>query len=443
MIASIVLAAAAASPAPRDPYPEVAKVNRIEIRSAWGSGMGTRRFNEVVIERTNGELLYGDMAPEPRIVAALISALDAEPIEAATPTLLGMTQENESLESEPLRSCVGDAADLPHVVQAYRALWVDPGIQRRWISEYYRGLMWHTDDYPNERVRVTFSDGSTIEAQSASQNAFMLPFEVTRAGQTYKTYDPALPRALAEIASGDVNREKLKGYLWSSDFGSWVCGTYQNRIDTAVLEAFTPEVASFVRANGVIADRFGLTDDLGTLHGSVRFPRWPTGLTFTLDAIGAPLDRAATQRAGLSALKRAAAFGDRVGEIPWVAAWLRGPDNPRFDIQVLDRVEDFDLREILKSLDKHNPALAEIARTHLKEVLYCGLWDGHHTMMSGWLVLPDDRAVLLTFFPSKSTVGPVDPSRVAKWPSIAGFSGPDDEYGTVTIVDRNGRVVSP
>lgn len=75
---------------------------------------------------------------------------------------------------------------------------------------YYRFPAYWSDDYPDERVTVDFSESSRITLESRSQDWFGLPWAVTRANASIDVYDASLSRAVAEIAgTSDKNYTPL------------------------------------------------------------------------------------------------------------------------------------------------------------------------------------------------------------------------------------------
>lgn len=75
------------------------------------------------------------------------------------------------------------------------------------------GSMW-TDDNPQVLVRLKFDGGRNIAVVTRGQHVFLLPIEVQdSAGRlNFKTYQPALSRALASLMPADfMHRERLEG----------------------------------------------------------------------------------------------------------------------------------------------------------------------------------------------------------------------------------------
>ncbi len=447
VVLSIVLAAAAATPAPTQPYPDVAAVQRIEIRSTGGAGLGTNRLSIAIIERTNGQLSYYGMNPASRIVSALLAALNSPPKSAPDTAAFGFS--NIDSTSEYAHSCLGDAADLPAAAKRYRDLFADQANQQRWLHDYYvTRTYWHTDDYPTESVKVTLSDGTTISAESDSQMQFMLPFSVTSGGHTEKTFDPKVAETIAALSPGDVNYERLIGRRFFDQYGDGVCGMYGKSLDALVMQAAAPAVADYVQRYGIEMGRFnlGLSKDLGQISGEIRFPEWPIGLTFGVLAHGSPLNMAATQAAGLQALRAARVEGTRIAGTEWLTRWFRTADGPSLFLMPFSGGPAYVSRdEILDELKRHSPSVYDSVRGDEGSVLFGMMWDKHSRMASSWLFLRDGRSVLVEYNSTDSTLGPLEKGSVVSWSSFARDEA-DASYpwrATVTVLDRRGRVIKP
>ena len=444
---SILLAAVAATAAPPPPYPDVAAVQRIEIRATGGLGLGINRLSITVIERKNGQLSYYGMNPSPWIVSALLSALNGPTKPAPDAAMFGFS--NIESTGEFAHSCVGDAADLPAVGKRYGTLFADQANQQQWLHDYYVArAYWHTDDYPTETVKITLTDGSTISAESESQTEYMLPFSVTIAGQTAKTFDPKVAEAIAALSPGDVNYDRLTGRRFFDRYGDSICGTYGTLLDALVIQNAAPAISDYVRRNRIEIGRFdlSLSKDLGQLSGEIRFPEWPAGLTFWVLARGSPLDMAATQAAGLQALRSARVEGARIAGIEWLSHWFRTAKGASLFLMPLSGGNaNFSRDEILDELERHAPDVYGAVRADEDKVLGGMMWDKHSNMASSWLFLPDGRSVLVEFNSTQSTLGPLERSSVVSWSSFARDEG-DAKYpwrATVTVLDQRGRVIKP
>jgi hypothetical protein len=105
----------------------------------------------------------------------------------------------------------------------------------------------------------------------------------------------------------------------------------------------------------------------------------------------------------------------------------------------------FEGDDVLDELKRHAPHLYDVVHGNQSSVLYGMLWDKHHNEASTWLFLSDGRSVLVEFFRTESTIGPLSKKKVVTWSAFPKNEA-DTTYGiraTVTVLDPNGRVVNP
>lgn len=331
IVASLALPSGVRAQKP-DASPPVAQVRRIDIVASWG-GLGPAQYEHTVIQRTGSTLTVDDQRVEADKVEALLEALFAEPQREPSPALITNQAHKYDLDyfaKESLRRCAGDGADLNGPRILFKRLFYDVQNQRRWLGEEYSPQTFHTDDYPAEKVTVTLEDGATIMASSESQKTLMLPFNVVRNHMSYTTFDDSISQALAALTVGGVNSERLDGgEPLLSAYGDWLCEASQNEITLAVLTAWAPQIARFIRSRGVLTDDFALSGDLSSLQGRLRFPEWPKAVAYRVDITGKPLDSASITNAGLRMLRKAKECGDSITSLPWVRRWLENVKSPK------------------------------------------------------------------------------------------------------------------
>ncbi len=388
------------------------------------------------------------MFPSSRIVGMLLDALKAQPIPRAQASSFQFKEQGPEVVQESLRDCLGDAADLPPVQQRFDSLFRSAANQNDFLAAYYGGMLWHTDDYPTERVEVAFRDGSKITARSDSQTQYMLPFTITADGSTYKTFDPTLSRAITELSVADVNYERLLGSQFFSEYGKSLCGTYRNPLEALVVATFAPLLSDYVKKQRIQVGRQGLslTPDLGAVKGEIRFPEWPAGFTFGIFTEGAPLNAAATQAAGLRALEAARHDGDRISRLPWLKHWMNQSVDGSLFLNHLGTSPIYvDESKIMDELRRHSPKLYRVVSAEEGATLYGMLWDARSKMASDWLFLPDGRSALVQFHATDSTLGPLTNAQVVSWSSVAREEN-DASYpwrSTVTVINTMGVVIRP
>jgi hypothetical protein len=325
-----------------DVVSQATNVRRIDIVASWG-GLGPPEYEHTIIQRNGKSFAVDDRRVDALKIEALVEALIAEPQRAPSPSLIAGHADEYNinyLAKEGLRQCAGDGADLSSPQAAFKKLFDDVQNQRRWISEEYSPQTFHTDDYPAEKVTVTFEDGSTIAASSESQKMLMLPFKVVRNGASYSTFDDRIPRALSALTIGGVNSKRLEGGVpLFLTYSYWLCNTFRDEVTLAVLTAWAPQIARFIRLAGIVTDDFTLSDDLSSLQGRIRFPAWPEGVTYRVDITSSPLDSASITRAALGTLREVKERGDSITSLPWVRRWLERAQSPKLRLETnsLDR----------------------------------------------------------------------------------------------------------
>lgn len=383
-----------------DAGPAVTEIQRIDIVASWG-GFGPTQYAHTVIQRIGDHFAVDDRPVETAQVEALISALFAEPQQGPSPNLITKQLREYDVDyfaKENLKQCIGVGADLSGPRSLFERLFYDDRNQRRWIADEYDSRNLHTDDYPAEQVTVTFKDGSTVGASSASQKLLMLPFEVTRDGRTYATFDERVPQALAALTVGGVNSYRIKGgeSLFSS-YGDWLCEAFRKQLSFAALTSWAPRVAKFITSHGVVTNDFRLTDDLSELYARLHFPEWPKGVTYQVLISSKPLDASSITAIGLPMLREAKERGDAIVSLPWVRSWLRDSQKPSMLLESFaGGSNSLDWPTTVAELKSNSP-IAYAAVTHnLHAVIQGMMWAGkENEPASRWLFLPNGNAVEL------------------------------------------------
>jgi hypothetical protein len=356
---------------------QVNQVRRIDIVASWG-GLGPAEYEHIVIQGNGNTFAVDEQQVDAAKVQALVEALIAEPQREPSLSLIAGQADKHNINyfaKEGLRQCAGDGADLSEVQAAFKNLFDDVQNQRRWLSEEYSPQAFHTDDYPAEKVTVTFEDGSTIAASSQSQKQLMLPFKVDRDGASYSTFDERIPRALSALTIGGVNSRRLEaGEPLFLAYGEWLCNTFRDETTLAVLTAWAPHFTRFIKLTGVVTEDLTLSDDLSNLQGRVRFPEWPKGVAYRVDVTGEPLASASITNAGIKTLRAAKAHGDSITTLPWVRRRLEEAPNPK----LLLESNSLDRRALLADLRANSPAAYAAVPRNVDSVVLGMLWAGAH-----------------------------------------------------------------
>lgn len=387
-------------------------VTQIRIHGQW-FGMGTPQDKTFVVERKGGGYARDGMALDGAAVDGLMSALRAPAIEAPDLANLGIDQAwLDSHVSQPGGYLVAwpdnpppdPAKGAPNQLALYHARFTDPKFMRDIVASVFDGM--HTDDYPRETLAITLGDKSVVTLDSKSQHPFMLPWTVTRNGQTVTTYDVRIARAiLALLPADDPNRGRIEG------------GGLFDEIQEAFSSAITPEWrlldvenragpalatlrVRYTVAGGEISDvesfEYGLkratmkpgeTNLLVTLHR----PDLPESFADELvlpyrDGAAEGMDRF---------LRDAPAYEALALSVPWLASYLR--THPKMPVH-LSYVHDASLNDKAMrafTADMHvlgKDALAAEVRAEQNQAVL--LLSSEGFAQAFWLILPDRRMVL-------------------------------------------------
>src|SRR5215467_6583312 len=181
----------------------------IKINSYWG-GLGTPQKTEITVERKNGKYYVGHKTIEPRLVEQLISALNQPAISGPDFPNLGITP--QWLKDNAIPAITKAQGNFLDAAQNQKDLYFksfnDPELLRKIVPGMFKFV--RTDDYPSADVMITFEDGSVLSAQSHSWYEFMLPWTMSRDGET--TYNANISRAVAALMPNRAtNRGRLAG----------------------------------------------------------------------------------------------------------------------------------------------------------------------------------------------------------------------------------------
>jgi hypothetical protein len=184
-------------------------VREVTIKSNWG-GLGTAQETEVTIHQKNGKYYIGRKLVNSDMVEALVSALNEPAIADPDFANLGLTP--EWLKDNATSAAVKSAANFVDAAQNQKDLFIksfnDPEVLHKVVPGLFHFV--RTDDYPSAKVVVTFDDGSSLSAESHAWYEFMLPWKLSRNGET--SYNADISRAVAALMPKKAtNRERLAG----------------------------------------------------------------------------------------------------------------------------------------------------------------------------------------------------------------------------------------
>jgi len=187
-------------------------LRQVKVSSHWG-GLGTPADSELTFVKQGADFRWGHKKLEPDLLDNLVSALK-EP-EVSEPSLNGLGITHEWLVKNhdgPLsRYQGGPEIGAPNQKALYQQRFEDEAFITKQLSTIYKSGF-HTDDFPSVRVELDFEDGTVVTAVSRSQQPYMLPWQVEKAGAKIATYNARISRALAAVLPNKtVNRYRISG----------------------------------------------------------------------------------------------------------------------------------------------------------------------------------------------------------------------------------------
>jgi hypothetical protein len=197
-------------------------VDRITIQSRHMSTAIDPEAN-VAILRKGKAFHQGHRSVDPRVIAALVSAVEE-------PAVVGPQLQNLGVTATSLKSL--REAGEPSWLGAKEKEWfdcsfADLGNVEKLLPPLFKSGA--TDDYGSVEVRITFADGSVASIRSDSHYEFMLPWKIERDGRTTVTYNADIARALVPLLPKKAaNRERLAGERLAEDLVSEVHRDYKN-----------------------------------------------------------------------------------------------------------------------------------------------------------------------------------------------------------------------
>jgi hypothetical protein len=185
-------------------------VDLIKIRSSW-SGLGPAKTSILTIKQKKGKFYADGKEIEARLIDELLKQIGSE--EKRTLESLGITQEWLDANAEKtlpdwLKKSLPNEKEL--FLKSFRDIKlvekILPRLFESWTDEkgIYHMKYW-TDDYPEVKVEMQKTDGSTIRIASSRQILFMFD-------------NPKLGRAIAALLPKKfANRERLNGDYLSQE----------------------------------------------------------------------------------------------------------------------------------------------------------------------------------------------------------------------------------
>jgi hypothetical protein len=191
-------------------HAQVARIQSVALHSQWG-GLGEPGRSDLLIQLQDGQYAANGRIIPIEKITALIEAIESPRVAEPDPENLGIT-------TQWLQSHVEDAAryatyldyqaGYPDQQDLFRTAFTNERTIQARLKSLYQSF--HTDDYPHISVQLSFDDGELLTVCSDSQHAFMVPWKVTRGGNSTETYNANISRAIfALLPAKFTNREDL------------------------------------------------------------------------------------------------------------------------------------------------------------------------------------------------------------------------------------------
>jgi hypothetical protein len=228
-------------------------ISTIDIQSDWG-GLGQGQSTTVHITRGDDGYSANGAPVSAQAVADLLAALQEPDIDSPTLANLGIDAAWIDAHSAP-----EDAWDsrlegqAPNQLALYKRAVTDPKNILHVVGDIYSPKWMHTDDFPHVQLAVTFADGSKLTADSMSQPAFMLPWEVKRGGDDHFTYNARISRAVAALLpEKGTNKGRLAGEGLASEIAEHLMFSLEDSWNTLDAENRAPAAMALLRTRYTI-----------------------------------------------------------------------------------------------------------------------------------------------------------------------------------------------
>ncbi|MGB8910609.1 MAG: hypothetical protein WCC84_17835 [Candidatus Cybelea sp.] len=252
----------------------------------------------------------------------------------------------------------------------------------------------HTDDYPEEAVVISFDDGHTVSALSRSQNAFMLPWRVVGPSFQGLIYDTTIARCVVALfGSKDVNAGRMSPDALAAAYAENLNMQRPTSLPSPPAVAPNTPLQSAMTAANVFAVWSEANDATGRITGEIGSSRWG-GISANFDC-PVPTDKTSAA----SCLAVPIGQGDRLAVLPWIRAIsLR----PQLRVQIVNGdFASYDVRDLsrLSAARADISALLPVARA--SGIFFWIIPRGRLNIdgTSNWVLLPDKRLILISYNP--------------------------------------------
>ncbi|HST53313.1 MAG TPA: hypothetical protein VLJ61_14980 [Pyrinomonadaceae bacterium] len=381
-------------------------MTQIKIVSMWG-GLGVGKHDELLITHKPGGYFASGKKVQDQLVKNLLDAVDAPALNELDLSNLGLTQDWLDANAEP---AVREYADAYYSASApnLQALYLSSFKNREFIKQLVPSLFpggW-TDDYPRVEVEITDSGGGAIKIASEVQQDYMLPWEVSKDGQTVKTYNADISRALASLLPKKfANRERISGDGFRRTLAEDVMREIKDQWDLldaenktgkylqALKGIYTVEAAELNSYHNVDFGKEWVNGSSGedNLQATLRRKDLPKNFQ-----IGIALRFKGGEVEGVEGFKNAAdRYINLALSVPWVKEYMASKPNMEFELRYVgDRsfsekaMREFAADMRLKGKDS---LVNEVEAVQKDASLLAVGWKYNRDY---WIVLPDKRLVL-------------------------------------------------
>lgn len=188
---------------------ELAQMN---IVSSWG-GLGTRKQSELTIQRKSKGYFQDGNRVEEKLILNLMMAINEPVISKPDLGNLGITQEwLEASAEKGLKEYAGGfyLSAAPNQKALYFSSFKNLDFIGKVVPSLFQ--FFRSDDYPRIQITITDTKGNQSTIVSTSQYLFMLPWKLSRNGQTTEIFNAHISQAIANLLPQKfANRDRILG----------------------------------------------------------------------------------------------------------------------------------------------------------------------------------------------------------------------------------------
>jgi hypothetical protein len=264
------------------------------------------------------------------------------------------------------------------------------GFIQRYLSP--SNFSFHTDDYPEEAVVISFDDGYTVSALSRSQNAFMLPWRVIGPSFQGLIYDTTIARCVVALfGNKDVNADRMSPDALAAAYAENLNIQPPTSLPSPPAVAPNTPLQSAMTAANVFAVWSEANDATGRITGEIGSSRWG-GISASFDC-PVPTDKTSAA----SCLAVPIEQGDRLAALSWIRAIsLR----PQLRVQIVNGdFASYDVRDLSRLAAARADIAALLPAARASGIFFWIIPRGRLDIdgTSNWVLLPDKRLILISY----------------------------------------------